>query len=502
MNTEWLIISLAVVGAVLFAIYRLVNAGLFTAKKGTSSDVIRIALWFFFSALFGEVLIFVVVFCAKRDWSATAVAELWATACLIAGGALGFLFGIPKSVQGQAPAATGKVRPQPAYAQKVNTSLEEVSDWLTKLLLGIGLVQLQKVPGLLRSYSKVINADSGVLANSEGFGIAIIVFFSILGFLGFYLMTRLFLQRALGEAASMGLEPVRANLNIEETIALKNSVIGFIERDRELTGVASKAAKKLLGEVDISELESAYDYALWGKAQLNEANYTETDADQTAAYKRAVEAYKQASKLGPSEIEIQQEYAAAIFLEGMLKTDWRKDQKFIDQVRDPLMKAYRNLSPSVSYEARKNLFRSLTWITLYASPPEKYNETIRLVQEYERDPRHTPSGTIKVNLACAYGHKMKMLRADEKSLNEKLKSAPDPGAKQLIQPDLDENKKEQGETRASALQAIREALALDPTWIVPLTEVLIPSKDPNKDDDLTEFENDNEFRKELGLPKV
>jgi hypothetical protein len=72
-----------------------------------------------------------------------------------------------------------KARPQSAYTQRVNTSLEEVSDWLTKLLLGIGLVQLGKVPGLLRSYSKVINADSGALPNSEGFGIAIIVYFRL-----------------------------------------------------------------------------------------------------------------------------------------------------------------------------------------------------------------------------------------------------------------------------------------------------------------------------------
>jgi hypothetical protein len=76
------------------------------------------------------------------------------------------------------------------------------------------------------------------------------------------------------------------------------------------------------------------------------------------------------------------------------------------------MKAYHNLSPSATYEVRKNLYSSLTWITLYATPPAKYNETIRLVADYERDPRHMPSGTIQVNLACAYGQKMKALKAD------------------------------------------------------------------------------------------
>jgi hypothetical protein len=494
----WPLIVVLLAAAVFFAIYRLIKAGVFRTKKAFS-DALKIAAWFSFSTLFGQILVFLVVFVPKSDWSATGVAELWAMACLFAGGALGFLFGIPKSIQPQPAVVTaaGKTRPPPAYAQRVNTSLEEVSDWLTKLLLGIGLVQLQKVPGTVRSYAAVINAGT-----SEGFGIAIIVYFSVLGFLGFYLVTRLYLQRALGEAASMGIDtaPVRANLSIEETIALKNSAVGFGERERELSGVASKAAKKLLAEVDMDELESAHDFALWGKAQLNEANYADTDADKALAYKRAVEAYRRASQLGPSEIEILQEYSAAIFLEGMLKTDWKHDQNFIDRVRDPLMKAYRNLSPGSSYEVRKNLYKSLTWITLYAIPPEKFKETIRLVEEYERDPRHTPSGTIKVNLACALGHKMKALKADEISLNQKLKDATDAVAKAPIEAALKENNQEQAQTRLNALDAIKAALVLDPTWTGPLIEVLVPSKD--RDDDLTEFEKDNDFRQELGLPRV
>jgi hypothetical protein len=74
---------------------------------------------------------------------------------------LGFLFGIPKSLQrGAAPAPP----PQPASgtpaaataangngsagrtsgpAFGTNTSLEEISDWLTKIIIGLGLVQFQ-----------------------------------------------------------------------------------------------------------------------------------------------------------------------------------------------------------------------------------------------------------------------------------------------------------------------------------------------------------------------
>lgn len=64
------------------------------------------------------------------------VGLLTAFAAFLIGGLGGFLFGIPKMVSsGQARHAGG-----PQYAPSSN--LAEVSDWLTKLLLGAGLVQL------------------------------------------------------------------------------------------------------------------------------------------------------------------------------------------------------------------------------------------------------------------------------------------------------------------------------------------------------------------------
>src|SRR5260370_13252754 len=266
----YILVTLVLI-ALLVAIYRLRKGGAFAMarKRGTYSDAVYIGCWFVGSALLGDGFLFWVVYFATKQWSSTAVAELWSMGCLMTGGALGFLFGIPKSVQGQAPSVSsaGKTPGRAAYAQRVNTSLEEVSDWLTKLLLGVGLVQLRKVPELLQTYSTMMGADGWYLKNTQGFGIAVIVYFSILGFLGFYLMTRLYLQRALGEAATMGFDtaPVKANLSIEETIALKSAPIGFGSRDRGLTGVATKAAKKLLTDVGINELETAHEHGWCGQ---------------------------------------------------------------------------------------------------------------------------------------------------------------------------------------------------------------------------------------------
>lgn len=476
-------------------------------KRGIYADARTIGACLLSLTAFGALLVFVEVYFAMKLWPAptrlagTAVAELWAMACLLAGGALGFLFGIPKSNQGQAAplSQAGKPQPQAAYTQRVNTSLEEVSDWLTKLLLGIGLVQLQKVPELLRSYSKIMGADNWAMANSEGFGIGVIVYFSILGFLGFYLMTRLYLQRALGEAAGMlDTTPIKANLSIQETIALKSAWIDFSERSRELTGAAMKAAKKLVAEVNMEDLESPDDYAMWGKAQLGEANYAETDLDKAAAYKNAVAAYKQASQMAPNDIEIQQEYAVAMFLEK--EKDLKSDKTFPICLRDQLMKAYRNLGANTSVVIREKVYTSLTWINLYLARPGGYEEAIRLAEEYNRDPGHLPSGGIEVNLALAYGQNMTDLNGEIQSLSDRLASETDETKKKSLE-DLIKNKKEKAdEVRKKALDAMICAISLDPTWNNTFVELL--TRPDRTDDDLIAFENDNDFRSELGLASV
>lgn len=75
-----------------------------------------------------------------------------AFAATMVGALLGFLFGIPRSLQQDAPSmpptvdssqSSGKTKLAALQAFRSNTSLEEISDWLTKIIIGIGLVQFQ-----------------------------------------------------------------------------------------------------------------------------------------------------------------------------------------------------------------------------------------------------------------------------------------------------------------------------------------------------------------------
>lgn len=130
----------------------------------------------------------------------------WALGYFGIGFVTGFLFGIPRVLQGQG----GRKSDQDSagYEQRVNTNLEQISDWLTKIIVGLGLVELRAVPGKLHKAAQWM-AQSFVPGTSPGvappeaatsFAGALIVFFTILGFLGGYLTTRLFLAGAFGRA--------------------------------------------------------------------------------------------------------------------------------------------------------------------------------------------------------------------------------------------------------------------------------------------------------------
>ena len=52
-------------------------------------------------------------------------------------------------------------RKAPAFSYKANTALEEVADWLTKMVVGVSLVQLNKVPGYLSRASELMSGSYG-----------------------------------------------------------------------------------------------------------------------------------------------------------------------------------------------------------------------------------------------------------------------------------------------------------------------------------------------------
>jgi hypothetical protein len=87
---------------------------------------------------------------------------------------------------------------------QTNTNLEQISDWLTKILVGVGLTEFGNVPSFLMKFANFVGPGLGDFSNSKIFAISLLIYFIILGFLAGYLWTRLFIAGAFRAADIQG----------------------------------------------------------------------------------------------------------------------------------------------------------------------------------------------------------------------------------------------------------------------------------------------------------
>lgn len=136
------------------------------------------------------------VWFAGAKWGAPAMA---ACACFSVGAILGLLFGIPRSLPSGSQGGKGEETGAKATGYEENTNLEQVSDWLTKILIGASLVQMKEIKDLLVKLATRLALCMGE-AGCVAFALFLIIYFTALGFLGSYLLSRLFLAGALMRA--------------------------------------------------------------------------------------------------------------------------------------------------------------------------------------------------------------------------------------------------------------------------------------------------------------
>jgi hypothetical protein len=210
------------------------------------------------------------------------LAFLFAAACMVSGWVLGLLFGIPRTLarsQGtqspaQEPQLSGDGRAV-KNTSRVNTNLEDISDWLTKMLVGVGLTQLYSVPYFVWKVAGKLDAN-GFGWDKHGQLLAVVVFFYFApgGFWLSYVGTRTILTRLFAESES-DLVKAADPANLRFGIAEKELVGGgsdLAEADRPLLNAPR------------SSLTTPLEKAAWGAAQARAGNL----ADAQAALEDAV----------------------------------------------------------------------------------------------------------------------------------------------------------------------------------------------------------------------
>ncbi len=148
----------------------------------------------------GVILAFALATQAKL--SVFGVGSMVAASSMLAGAFFGFLFGVPRTLQKTEDTDTPPT-PAPDHKQspyRPNTNLEQISDWLTKILVGAGLTQIGALRQWLRDIGVNLAPGFGNLESARAFAIVTVLAYLLNGFLIGYLWTRLYLAGALQEA--------------------------------------------------------------------------------------------------------------------------------------------------------------------------------------------------------------------------------------------------------------------------------------------------------------
>jgi hypothetical protein len=144
-------------------------------------------------------------------WSSALFAIAVAMASAAVGGLFGLLFGIPRALTLSPPPGTPPATTPAASSDgsqdsttetqegsvggySANTNLEQVSDWLTKLLLGAGLTQIARVPSALKSVGSYLSPEIGG-SGSASIATTIVVLNLLTGFFFGFLAARLSLGK-------------------------------------------------------------------------------------------------------------------------------------------------------------------------------------------------------------------------------------------------------------------------------------------------------------------
>jgi hypothetical protein len=217
--------------------------------------------------------------CAAFDWSrglrVLALGLLLAGASWAIGWLFGLLFGVPRSLTqtpngnatAQAAAGANGTADEHRPLSRVNTNLEDISDWLTKTLVGVGLTQLTSLPGFLRALAFDVN-NNGFDWHPYGplLALGLILFFLPGGFWLGYVGTRTFLTRLFVDF-DPALPP--------SALKLAASPDEFIVTESGTAPPSPQVSQidQALRRLPLQALQSATEVVAWAAAQARNRNY-------------------------------------------------------------------------------------------------------------------------------------------------------------------------------------------------------------------------------------
>jgi hypothetical protein len=114
-----------------------------------------------------------------------------AAAALLVGAILGFIFALPRTLE----------RSETTGLLATNSNLDQVSDWITKIIVALGLIELGRIASGVDDIGNSVAEGLGDGTGAHTFALSILIYSVIDGFLVSYLWTRIVISVHLKDAA-------------------------------------------------------------------------------------------------------------------------------------------------------------------------------------------------------------------------------------------------------------------------------------------------------------
>lgn len=338
-----------------------------------------------------------------------------------------------------------------------NTNLEEISDWITKIIVGLGLVQATTIWEKVWSLAGKFNEGIQNAGGGDVLFVLTVAAASIGGFLFFYLetRTRILLLLLDTEAASDHPEIARKfdkSSNAPITDLPVTATTGSRPSNRAIAA-PEVASDRDVRSVPYSSLQTADQRAAWAAAQARAGNFpAATDAIRVAV--------QQKPKDPVLRVKLADIYILQQLWESALAT----------------LKEAEQISPNDNDILKRELY-----VSLYLEPPQSFRTALPIAEKLISNPNTANDPAVWLWQAAALGQKFKYLY----DAGESLSSAGQTESAESV--------------RSKALQAVQAVvqLAPDPNSAprIFLRRIFDPAREqsPLAENDLEVFKSDPEF---------
>lgn len=172
---------------------------------GRLGDVNKVILLLWLLTILGllSLLVPAGVKATQRDWpgALTAIGSglFMAGASTLAGAVIGFLFGVPRR-QSSSQTSNEDESTSGTRAYRPNTNLEQISDWLTKIIVGVGLVQFPEIIHFFKAIANDAGPAFGTPPSGKIIALSIVIHYMLVGFFQGFLLAYLWLPGAFARA--------------------------------------------------------------------------------------------------------------------------------------------------------------------------------------------------------------------------------------------------------------------------------------------------------------